>query len=315
MKRLAAVLVAVGMIAIAVAVRSAIDEDDGADGDGSGADRGFVVVCASDVAGTCPELGDGVEVRVEDPADTAGSIADGSISDDVDAWITTTAWLEVLASRAPGAAGEARAIARTPVVMATAPGRIDAISDLCEGQDVWTCLGGAAGEDWANLGDGSNASWRELKVGLTDPDAATGLPVLASAAAGFFGTTEFAANDPRFGEFEAWLANLAQPSAAGDIDPARTIATRPGTYSAAGALAAIVERFAGRGVDSIEPVEPVAATVAIVELSGDGLPDTDPMRDQLESQGWSRADDDDLAPTLKPGVMAALHSLWRAVTS
>ena len=118
------------------------------------------------------------------------------------------------------------------------------------GDDIWQCLGGAAGADWADLGDGSHAEWRELKVGLTDPDLALGLPVLASAAAGFFGTTDFAANDPRFGEFEAWLANLAEPSADGDPDPARTLATRPGTYSAAGAVGAVADQLDGRGVET-----------------------------------------------------------------
>ena len=82
--------------------------------------------------------------------------------------------------------------------MATAPGRHEAISDLCAGDDIWQCLGGSAGTDWATLGDGSNAGWGELKVGLTDPDLALGLPVLASASAGFFGTTDFAVNDPRY---------------------------------------------------------------------------------------------------------------------
>jgi hypothetical protein len=313
--RVLAIIAAVAMVTVAVIVRDSIDDDDGGGDDGR-PDGELVIVCASDIAGVCPELGDSVEVRVEDPTVTAATIADGTIADDVDGWITSTAWLEVVESRARGATGEAHAIARTPVVMATAPGRLEAIADLCEGQDVWACLGGAAGEDWADLGDGSNAQWRELKVGLTDPSSATGLPVLASAASGFFGTTEFAANDPRFGEFETWLANLARPSAEGDVDPARTLATRPGTYSAAGALAAIVEQFAGRGVSSIEPAEPLAATVAVVELPrSDGLPDTDALRDQLRQQGWSAATEDDLAPTLKPGVMAALHTLWRAVTS
>jgi hypothetical protein len=309
-----AVLGAVGMVVAAVMIRQAADDESGGDGDVDAED--FVVVCASDLAGTCPELGDSVEVRVEDSGDTAATLADGTIADEVDAWVTSTAWLEVVASRAPDAVGEARAIARTPVVMATAPGRFEAIADLCEGQDVWACLGAAAGDDWGDLGDGSNGPWRELKVGLTDPDSATGLPVLASAGAGFFGTTEFAANDPRFGDFEAWLANLARPSAAGDVDPSRTLATRPGTYSAAGSIAAIAEQFGGRGVDTMAPESPVAATIAIAELAGgDGLPDTDRFRDALEDAGWSRAGEDDLAPTLKPGVMAALHSLWRAVTT
>ena len=47
---------------------------------------------------------------------------------------------------------------------------------------------------------------------------------------------------------------------------------------------------------------------------GDGLPDTDGLRDALEDAGWARAGEEGLAPTLKPGVMAALHSLWRDVT-
>ena len=223
-----AVFAAIGMVTIAVLVRQAMD-DDGGDGDDRGEGE-LVVVCASDVAGVCPELGRGsVEIRVEDPADTAAAIADGTLDERVDAWITSTAWLEVIATRAPDAVDEARAIATSPTLMATAPGRHDAINDLCAGTDVWQCLGAHAGTDWADLGDGSNAAWRELKVGLTDPDLAGGLPVLASAAAGFFGTTDFAVNDPRFSEFEAWLSNLAAPSAVGDHHPALTLATRPGT--------------------------------------------------------------------------------------
>jgi hypothetical protein len=140
--------------------------------------------------------------------------------------------------------------------------------------------------------------------------------VLASAAAGFFGNTEFAANDPRFAEFEGWLANLARASADGDPDPALTLATRPGTYSAAGAVAAVADDFEGRGVETVDPTVVVSATIAVVELAGgNGAPATDGMRDALIADGWTRAGEEHLAPTLKPGVMAALHSLWRAVTS
>ena len=72
----------------------------------------------------------------------------------------------------------------------------------------------------------------------------------------------------------------------------------------------------GRGVDTIDPAVPVAATIAVAGIAGaDGAPDTDGVLDALEAGGWARASDDDLAPTLKPGVMAALHTLWRAVTS
>jgi hypothetical protein len=222
----------------------------------------------------------------------------------------------VAESRAAGRLDDARAIATSPTVVATARGRHEAITELCDRQDVWDCLGTAAGSDWAELGDGSNAEWHELKVGLTDPDLAAGLPVLASAAAGYFGNRSFATNDLDLSEFEVWLANLAEPSADGDENPALTMATRPGTYSAAGAVGAVAHQMDGRGIGTIEPEVPVAATIAVVEVAGgDGLPGTDGVRDSLEDAGWVRANEESLAPTLKPGVMAALHSLWRDVTS
>jgi hypothetical protein len=180
---------------------------------------------------------------------------------------------------------------------------------------VWSCLGDSAGRNWADLGDGSHPDWRELKVGLTDPESAVGLTDLASAAAGFFGTTTFAANDPAVGEFEGWLANLAGPSADGDPNPAETMATRTGTYSAAGSLAAIADDFEVRGVGVLDPDPQVEATVAVVGLGDDAdLPDTARVRDALIADGWVTATEDDLAPTLKPGVMAALLTLWEAVT-
>ena len=74
-----------------------------------------------------------VEVRSEPAATTAAAITDGTVADDVDAWITTTAWLEVVDGRAPDALGDRRALATSPTVVATAPGRYDAISDLCVG--------------------------------------------------------------------------------------------------------------------------------------------------------------------------------------
>jgi hypothetical protein len=228
--------------------------------------------------------------------------------------MTSTAWLEVVDGRAPDGLGERRALATSPTVVATAPGRVDAIRDLCAGDDVWSCLGDAAGTDWADLGDGSHPEWRELKVGLTDPESALGLSGLASASAGFFGTTAFAANDPAFSEFEGWLANLAEPSADGDPNPAETLATRPGTYSAAGSTAAVADPFEVRGVETLDPDPAVASTIVVVGLGDGDLPDTTAVRDSLVADGWVTAAEADLSPTLKPGVMAALLTLWEAVT-
>lgn len=299
------------MVVAAIALRGAIDDDDGGDGVDDGE---LVLVCAADLVDACHELGSGIEVRSEPAATTAAAIDDGSLPDDVDAWITSTAWVEVVDSRTPNDLGEGVPLATSPAVVATAPGRFDAIADLCEGDDVWRCLGDNAGRDWGDLGSG-DPRWAELKVGLTDPDSATGLSVLASATAGFFDGTDFAANDFA-GGFEGWLATLAEPSASGDPDPALTLATRAGTYSAAGAVRSAADQVEERGVQVIAPEADVRATVVIVGLNGnDDLPNVDRARDALVDEGWARASDDDVAPTLKAGVMAALHSLWRQVTA
>lgn len=300
------------MVVAAVAIRGAIDDDDDkGDGDDGGA---TVVVCAADLLDACQALGTQIEVRSEVPADTAAAIDDGSLADDVDAWITTTAWAEVVDSRTPDALGHAEPLATSPTLVAAAPGRFDAIAALCDGDDVWRCLGDSAGKSWGDLGAG-DPRWAELKVGLTDPDSATGLSVLASASAGFFEGTGFATNDFP-GEFEGWLATLARASAAGDPDPALTLATRPGTYSAAGAVQAAAGRVEARGVETLAPDTEVRATVVVVGLNGqDDLPNVDRARDALVDRGWARAGDGDLAPTLKSGVMAALHNLWRQVTT
>ncbi len=86
------------MVVAAIALRGAIDDDDGGDGVDDGE---LVLVCAADLVDACHELGSGIEVRSEPAATTAAAIDDGSLPDDVDAWITSTAWVEVVDSRTP----------------------------------------------------------------------------------------------------------------------------------------------------------------------------------------------------------------------
>ena len=300
------------MVTVALAIRHRLD-DGGTPSGGNGS--AVVVICATDLADACRALGSGVVVRTAAAAETAAAIAAGTLAADVDGWVTTSAWVEVIASRAPRALTTVAPIATSPTVVAAAPGRLAAILALCGGTDAWSCLGEAAGDLWGDLGDGAHPEWRELKVGLMDPDSAVGLSVLASAAAGFVGSRTFSVNDPAFADFEGWLATLAAPSASGDADPAQTLVTRPGTYSAAGSVAALAGRVRDRGVGTLSPEPAVASTVVLAGVAGrQRLPAVDPVRTALVEAGWSPATKPDVAPTLKPGVMAALHSLWRAVT-
>ena len=279
--------------------------------------------CAPRTSSTqCQALGDDVEVRAgggrpppPPPSPTAPSPTTSTRGS------PSTAWLEVVDSRSArrprrrAGAGHLPRRRSPPPRAATTPSPTSAPA---------TTSGSASATPRAPTGPTSatarHAEWRRAEGRAHRPRlGARACSVLASASAGFFGTTDFAANDPAFAEFEAWLANLAEP--VGRRRPRtrpRTLATRPGTYSAAGSIARrrrpVRRRAASR---RSTPTSPVAATVAIVELGGRRRPARHRRRPR-RARGRRVGDaptEDDLAPTLKPGVMAALHSLWRAVTT
>jgi hypothetical protein len=302
-----AVLGAASLVAIAVVARGVIDgDDDPAAGSGDG-ER--VVVCAVDLRDACDAMS-GVEVRFATAGATATSFGAGEVADDVDAWITTSAWVEVIETRAPGSLGQAEAVASSDVAVGVVPDRAGAVDALCDGRTVWRCLGDDAGRGWGELG--GETSWGPLRTGLPAADSAVGLPILASAASGYFGHLDFAAND--FAELRGWLADLADASGGGERDPLGVMVTRIGSYSAAGTTAAQLETIT-RPVEGRATAPPVAATVVAVPVPGrDGLPDLGPLRDALADDGWTAVDGSPPPPTLKPGVMAALHTLWTEIT-
>jgi hypothetical protein len=312
-QRVLAVLGAVVIVLVAIVVRSAIDDesDDDGSGPGEGGDGRVELICAYDLRPACDAL-DGVEVTYQSAATTAEHLADGSPQvDGVDGWVTTSAWLEVLESRSPGALGEGTLLATSPAVVAVDPDRTEAVRTLCAGTALWRCLGDRAGIRWGELGSGS-ATWGALKTGLPDADSSSGLAVLASVAAGFFGSTEFVSNDFEPSGLASWLARLAAPSDGGEDDPIWILATVQGKYTAVGDRAASVLE---RGVDTLDPVPAIEISVVVAPLpGGDDLPDPQPIRDGLVDFGWTSASGPAPAPTLKPGVMAALHTLWTEVT-
>ncbi|MDP1821282.1 MAG: substrate-binding domain-containing protein [Acidimicrobiales bacterium] len=311
MRRLLAIFGAAVMIGLAIVARGVIDDDDhGSGGGGSGSDE-LVVVCARDLKEACDAL-EGLTVVLAEAADTAAAITAGELDDDVDAWLTSSAWTEVLAARAPGALADPVAVARTPAVVSVAQPRAPAVLTVCESSITWACLGQNAGAQWGSLGTG-DPQWGALKFGLPVADSATGLAVIASVAVGSFGNADFAAND--FGGDFAGQVQAIGSGSGPDPDPVATLVTRPGTYTAVGALHADAETVGERAYTVMsEPT--VFATAVLVQLRGaDRVPGIDRARDALGEAGWSPLPDDaDIPPTLKPGVMAALHTLWTETT-
>jgi len=289
-------------------VRSALDDSPG-DDDQEAGDAQVVVVCDPDLRDACTALDDDVTVRVEDSADTATALVDGSL-DDVDGWVTSAAWLEVVQARLEGSETSAEALASSEVVVAVDAARADALRALCGDGPVWRCVGDQAGQPWADLG--GDARWGPLRTGLPDADTAVGLSVLASVATGYFDGTDFARND--FSELGGWISRLAAPSESGDRDLLTTLVRVRGTFSAGGLIAA---QATGRDEVVAVLADPtVPATAVLVDLpGGDDLPDADALRDALVAAGWDAGDGEAPAEVLKPGVMAALHTLWKDTTS
>jgi hypothetical protein len=247
---------------------------------------------------------------IEASATTSLGIVDGAL-DEVDAWVTSDAWFEVTSGRADRDVGVVEELASSPVVAAVDADRSAAVSTLCGGQAVWRCLGDHAGEPWSALG--GQPTWGQLETGLPDADAATGLSVVASVAVGYFGSPDFAANEFG-GEFASWLDRLSEPSPGGDPDPANTLVVRRGTYTAAGTVDARLAAI-NRPVGRLDVSPAVTARVVLVDLpGGDDVSDVArQLRDSLVAAGWTTGSGAP-EPLLKPGVLAALHTLWTEVT-
>lgn len=312
-KRVLAVIGAVALVLVAIVVRSALDDGDTTPGrDDRPSDGQLVAVCDTDFADQCRAL-DGAAVRVEPSATTSAAIVDGT-AEDIDVWVTTSAWVELTAARVAShegsiPLGSVQPLAIGDVALGVVAGRADALQGLCGGQPSWRCLGDNAGRPWADVG--GQPTWGAVRTGLPDADTAVGLEVLASVAAGYFGSTTFAANDFAPEAFDGWLARLAAPSGAGDRDLLATLVRRQGTYDAGGVLAHEAAPRVELVTVSLRPSVPVR--VVAVQLGDEGLGDGGALRAAFVDAGWTPGGGEP-AELLVPGVMGALHDLWKDVT-
>ncbi len=338
MKAVAALAAAVGLIVAAILTRDAID-DDGDSAGGTSAGSGTTLVCPPELADACAELEDDVTVRVEAASVTAERLASAADADEaaVDVWLAPAPWAEVVGDAreragAPALVGEPTAvIGRSPVVLVMWDDRAAALeAGACGGPLEWRCVGDAADRTWDTVG--GESAWGRVNVGLTDPDAATGLVVLGGAASGYFGTADYAANDLD-GEFSGWLGALAAQSDAAAADVVNEMLTRgPGQFSAVGALEVDALDAAGRdGVRVIYPAPVATADLVATPIGGaegaaGDIASNDDLRRVLGESGW-RVDGepqvagvdggldlpaDDSLPD--GGVLGALLARWNEVT-
>ncbi len=195
--RLLALLVAVALVVGAFAVRSRLaDDGDGVaatgpdgDGDGDGGDGGrsgdLVVVCVTELAEVCEaveEQEDGVAVRVEPAATTAGALValDAGAQPPADAWLTIDPWPAMVdverasANRDPLFTGDDPApAASSAVVVLGFPEELEPCAEPVPA----SCLVDQVATD--------------LNVGIAAADEALGAVVAGQLAAGLVGATDF----------------------------------------------------------------------------------------------------------------------------
>lgn len=346
MKRLAALVVAVALIAGALWIRDRMEGDDDRAGGIGGGGSDLALVCSRTMEQSCRSLGrvDGITVRIEDDATTAEALVQSQDGVSVvDAWLTTASWAAMvaderqLAGRRPVLGQPSDTLARSPATIVARSDRAEAMRSACGGSVTWACIGDAAGGPWTALG--GQPTWGVVRPGLAAPNTSRGLVVLAQAVASRLGRTDYASND--FDEdptFRTWFDRLV--GAAKDTDfPGASLSrflVAPATYGMVGVLEAesgpeLARAASGGAFDVIYPEPVVTADVVLAPAAGsdaDAVIDRigrDRLRSALSRSGWrvpgtspARGVDPSVrlpaaAGLPRPGVLAALRSEWEDV--
>lgn len=338
MKRVVAVVAAVGMIVGALWLRGRIDDGGDGSGGGGGSDRAATVVCVTELAAVCeavaadrPEL----EVRVEDEAVTERALVAGTAAD-VDAWLTLAPFAQVVNEERRRVGGfpvldePGDVLAWSPLVLAVWTDRQAVLTERCGGEISWRCIGEVSGQAWSELG--GPATWGPVKPSHPTPETtAVGLLVLGQAAGSFFGTTAYASNDFADPAFRAWFERLER-GVPGFPRPPRTpldemLSKGPAAYDLTGTTKAeaVPEIERSRDRDRLAVLYPSPTAVAEVVLAPVAGSDAGGRVQQILSSddasaafaaaGWQtdaagRPADDGLPA---PGVLQALRALWNEV--
>jgi hypothetical protein len=342
-KRVVALVIAVAMIAISIAVRAAVIDDDASATSSNGP---LHLTCVDELAAACGAIARAsngrVQVTVEPAGATARRLADASSPADleIDGWLTLAPWPEIVSQRRARANGEpvlatpSGRIARSPLVMAMLNERRAVLAGACPGEIDWTCIGNRAGTSWARLGGDEN--WGTVKPAHAEPvDSATGLLVLGQAAGNFLATprlpvenvsrTDWETSDTFGPWFQQLEAAIPPDALATGADPfARWLQLRGVNYAVVGGLEAQI----GPGIDraralsdKAEVIYPATvATADVVFASIEGRDDDlmaivsdDAARAALARTGW-RVDSQPAAGGTESGDLPRSNGLPAAGT-
>ena len=344
MRRVLAVVAAVGMVAGSLLLRDRLDRRD------EERSQTLRLTCGLELEQACRRIveaaGSGrIALTVEPAGTTADRLA--TVGDDpgLDGWLAPEPWPGIVDGRRRAAAmpvlfgGSRPTLARSPLVLVVWKDRAAALAGRCGGPPGWRCLGeAAAAGPWT--ASGGRPEWGPLKPGHGDPGSdGVGLLVLGQAVAGWFGRSDVSAGDLDDDAFARWFSALERAVPPSPTSPLELmLAAGPAAYDATGTTEAeagpLLSRSARRAsVDVLYP-SPMATADVVLATTGTAsaasslrrLVSGEDGRHALAEDGWRvpgqpRAEGVGDSPPVPPttglpsgGLLDALRSRWREVT-
>lgn len=323
-KRLAALVAAVALVVAAFAFRSS-RRDSAADGSTTTVGTGtgptsattrpgqpLRVVCATEVADLCGNLGEGYQVAAADAGATLANLAkDGP--DTVDVWVTLDPWPQLANLTTPVFADAPTVIGASPLGVAVRAGRDVPLKALCGEPFRTQCLGDKSGVAWTTIG--GQATWQVLKPVFDKPtSSAIGLVAYAATVVnrptdGSLALIDLQNNDG----FMTWARGVGRYSQS--LDPTQGTAFEQATrFSRYDVVVTAQQQVSGSSFAFVPFTTGQAHVVAAVR-TGVTLPDAlaKKLTSVARDVGWNA----DIAPTAlpSPAEVAGLQQIWNQATA
>jgi len=309
--RLLAFSVAVLMVVAAIVVRNHIDQHH------ENSTNPLRLVCSPELQAACDALPATIHITYESAAQTANALS-GTTPAQIDGWLTTGPWPEIVRERNQRAGRDAlltqsQPLDRSPIVVVAFPERAAVINRNCPGVAL-KCLGDLAGKGAWTAIPGGQPPWGQVKVSLTPPDTeASGLVPLAAATASYFGHPDLSSTDLDDPGFGTWLQGLVSSSRGDQLG--QMVAVGPSVADFALTLEALAKPLVGAAATKPLLLYPASVMSADVVL---GTFDTSRSRrladivrssNALRNAGWQPPS---TAPSGLPpaGFLDALRAAW-----
>ena len=299
-KRLAAIVVTVGLIVGALVIRDqVIDGDAGSDQPTRSA---TALVCASEFKSVCNSIEiPGVRISIEQAGVTLDRLAATASTDDIPMWLTFDPFPAMVAVQRTATgqsplALDVRPLGSSPIALVTvADGTID-LTTTCGGAVTWRCLG-----------DSQTATGFARST-----DSGIGLLGVVQATSGYGSAGGVPLTDAQFQRWLRGLVTSVSPLQLSGETAIATIQTRPSSMDVA--VGAVAELGAAQRTRyAVQYAEPMIRADVVLTLppgasSAAALPDA--LAAALVADGWA-APSTTPNPLPDPTTVIAVRSLWK----